>query len=130
MMLALAIYEAIMNKSLLTIIVALAIAFSSVPSRAGDNYIYKIMTCFHGHSRHSDRCSLPDTGRRYRSLEECARTADALNGNNRMDRHISYKCFPPSRPARPSLRGLETAMESFAPRFGAGLFSSPCSQPD
>jgi hypothetical protein len=83
-----------MNKSLLTIIVGLAIAFSSVPSRAGDNYIYKIMTCFHGHPRHSDGCSLPDTGRRYRSLEECACTADALNGNNRMDRHISYNCFP------------------------------------
>jgi hypothetical protein len=85
---------AIMNKSLLTIIVGLAIAFFSAPSRAGENYIYKIMTCFHGHPRHSDGCSLPDTGRRYRSLEECARTADALNGNNRMDRHISYNCFP------------------------------------
>ena len=85
---------AIMNKSLLTIIVGLAIAFSSVPSRAGDNYIYKIMSCFHGHPRHSDGCSLPDTGRRFRSLEECARTADVLNGNNRMDRHISYNCFP------------------------------------
>ena len=48
-----------MNKSLLTIIVGLAIAFSSVPSRAGDNYIYKIMTCFHGHPRHSNGCSLP-----------------------------------------------------------------------
>ena len=83
-----------MNKSLLTIIVAMAIAVFSVPSRARDNYIYKIMTCFHGHPRHSDGCSLPDTGRRYRSLEECARTADALNGNNRMDRHISYNCFP------------------------------------
>jgi hypothetical protein len=85
---------AIMNKSLLTIIVGLAIAFFSAPSRAGENYIYKIMTCFHGHPWHSDGCSLPDTGRRYRSLEECARTADALNGNNRMDRHISYNCFP------------------------------------
>ena len=94
MMLALAIFEAIMNKSLLTIIVAMAIAFSSIPSRARDNYIYKIMTCFHGHPRHSDGCSLPDTGRRFRSLEECSRTADVLNGNNRMDRHISYNCFP------------------------------------
>lgn len=86
-------HEAIMNKSLLTIIAALAVAFSSVPSRAGDNSIYKVMTCFHGHPRHSDGCSLPDMGRRYRSLEECARTAEALNGNNRMDRHISYKCI-------------------------------------
>jgi hypothetical protein len=85
---------ATMNKSLLTIIVSLAIAFFSAPSRAGDNYIYKIMTCFRGHPRHSDGCSLPDTGRRFRSLEECARTADVLNGNNRMDRHISYNCFP------------------------------------
>jgi hypothetical protein len=82
-----------MNKSLLTIIVALAIAFSSVPSRAGDNYIYMIMNCFHGHPRFSDGCSLPDKGRRYRSLQDCERTADALNGSNRMDRHISYKCF-------------------------------------
>jgi hypothetical protein len=31
---------AIMNKSLLTIIVGLAIAFFSAPSRAGENYIY------------------------------------------------------------------------------------------
>jgi hypothetical protein len=37
MMLALAIFEAIMNKSLLTIIVAMAIAIFSVPSRARDN---------------------------------------------------------------------------------------------
>jgi hypothetical protein len=81
-----------MNKSLSTIIVALAITFFSVPSRAGDNYIYKIMTCFHGHPQFSDGCSLPDRGRRYRNLQDCERTADALNGNNRMDRHISYKC--------------------------------------
>ena len=59
MMLALAIFEAIMNKSFLTIIVAPAIAFFSVPSTAGDNYIYKIMTCFHGHPRHSDGCRSP-----------------------------------------------------------------------
>jgi hypothetical protein len=81
-----------MKKSLLTIIVAMAVAFSSVPSRADDNYIYTIMTCFHGHPRFSDGCSLPDKGRRYRSLQDCERTADALNGNNRMDQHISYKC--------------------------------------
>jgi hypothetical protein len=82
--------RAIMNKAILTITVALAIAFSSLPSRAGD--IYKMMTCYRGHPRFSDGCSVPDTSRRYRSLEECERTADALNGNNRMDRHISYKC--------------------------------------
>ncbi len=82
-----------MKKCLLTIIVALAVAFSSVPGRAGDTYIYKLMTCHHGHPQFSDGCSLPKTGRRYRSLEDCERTADALNGNNRMDRHISYKCI-------------------------------------
>jgi hypothetical protein len=83
-----------MNNSLITIGLALSVAFSSVPSRAGDNYIYKIMTCFHGHPRFSDGCSRPDVGKRfYRSLEDCERTADALNGNNRMDPHISYKCF-------------------------------------
>jgi hypothetical protein len=38
-----------MNKSLIKISVALSVAFSSVPSRASDNY--KIMTCFHGHPR-------------------------------------------------------------------------------
>ena len=38
-----------MNKFLITISVALSVAFSSVPSRASDNY--KIMTCFHGHPR-------------------------------------------------------------------------------
>jgi hypothetical protein len=81
-----------MNKSLLTVFIALAVAFSPVPSRAGDNHICKIMTCYHGHPRFSDGCSLPEAGRRYRSLEDCERTADALNGNNRMDRHISYKC--------------------------------------
>ena len=81
-----------MNKSLIKISVALSVAFSSVPSRASDNY--KIMTCFHGHPRFSDGCSRPDVGKRsYRSLEDCERTADALNGNNRMDPHISYKCF-------------------------------------
>lgn len=80
-----------MNKSLVTIIVSLAVALSSAPSMAGDN-IYKLMTCYHGHPRFSDGCSLPDKGRRYRSLQDCERTADALNGNNRMDRHISYKC--------------------------------------
>jgi hypothetical protein len=82
-----------MNKLLLTIIVALAAAFSSVcPTRAADSYIFKMMTCYHGHPRFSDGCSFPDKGRRYRSVEDCQRTADALNGNNRMDRHISYKC--------------------------------------
>ena len=81
--------EAIMKKALLTIIVALTTAFSTVPSMAAD---YKMMTCYHGHPRFSDGCSLPSTGRRYRSLEDCQRTADALNGSNRMDRHISYKC--------------------------------------
>ena len=82
-----------MKKSLLTIIVALAVAFSSVPSRADDVYIYKIMTCYHGHPRFPDRCSPPKTGRRFRGLEDCQRTADALNGNNRMDPRISYKCI-------------------------------------
>ena len=41
-----------MNKSLITISVALSVAFSSVPSSASDNY--KIMTCFHGHPRFPD----------------------------------------------------------------------------
>ncbi len=82
-----------MKRPLLTIIVALTGAFSAVPSMAADIYIYKIMTCYHGHPRFSDGCSLPSTGRRYRSLEDCERTADALNGSNRMDRHISYKCI-------------------------------------
>jgi hypothetical protein len=81
-----------MRKYLLTIIVALPVVFSSVLSKAGDNYIFKIMTCYHGHPRFSDGCSLPETGRRFRSLQDCERTAGALNGNNRMDRHISYKC--------------------------------------
>jgi hypothetical protein len=84
--------EAVMNKSLLAITVALAVAFSSAPSRAADNYIFKMMTCYRGHPRFPDGCSLSDTGRRYRSHQECERTADVLNGNNRMDRHISYKC--------------------------------------
>jgi hypothetical protein len=91
MMLALPLFEAIMNTSLLTIIVVLAVAFSSFPSRAGDNY--KLMTCYHGHPRFSDGCSLADMDKRsYRSLGDCERTADTLNGNNRMDRHVSYKC--------------------------------------
>jgi hypothetical protein len=81
-----------MKKSLLTIIVALATFCSSVPSRAGDISVYRIMTCYHGHPRFADECSFPKTGRAYRSLEDCERTAGALNGNNRMDRHISYKC--------------------------------------
>ena len=85
--------EAIMKKSLLTIIVAVTVAFSSVPSSAGDIYIYNIMTCYHGHPRFSDGCLLPNVGRQYQSLADCERTADALNGNNRMDRHISYKCI-------------------------------------
>jgi len=46
-----------MNKSLITISVALSVAFSSVPSSASDNY--KIMTCFHGHPRFSDGRSRP-----------------------------------------------------------------------
>jgi hypothetical protein len=46
-----------MNKSLITISVALSVAFSSAPSRASDNY--KIMTCFHGHPRFPDGCSRP-----------------------------------------------------------------------
>ena len=81
-----------MKKSLLTIIVAVTVAFSSVPSSAGDIY-YNITTCYHGHPRFSDGCLLPNMGRRYKSLADCERTADALNGNNRMDRHISYKCI-------------------------------------
>lgn len=82
-----------MNKFLLTIIVALAAACSSVCSaRAADNNVFKMMTCYHGHPRFPDGCSLPDKGRRYRNLEDCQRTADTLNGNNRMDRHTSYKC--------------------------------------
>jgi hypothetical protein len=82
-----------MKKFFLTIIVAVPIAFSSVPSRADDTNIYNIMICYHGHPRLSDGCSLPKTDRRYRSLQDCERTADALNGNNRMDRRISYKCI-------------------------------------
>jgi N-acetyl-beta-hexosaminidase len=82
-----------MNKFPVPIIVALAAAFFSVcPTRAADNSIFKMLTCYHGHPRFADGCSLPDKGRQYRSLEDCRRTADALNGNNRMDRHISYKC--------------------------------------
>jgi hypothetical protein len=34
-----------MNKSLVLIIAALAVAFYSVPSSAGDTEIYRIMTC-------------------------------------------------------------------------------------
>jgi hypothetical protein len=82
-----------MKKPLLTIIVALTAAFSTVPSRADDINIYRITTCYHGHPRFPDGCSLPKTDRRYRNLQDCERTADALNGNNRMDRHISYKCI-------------------------------------
>jgi N-acetyl-beta-hexosaminidase len=85
--------RAIMNKLLLTIIVALAAAFASVcASRAADNYVFKMMTCYHGDPRFSDGCSLPDKGRQYKNLRDCERTADSLNGNNRMDRHTSYKC--------------------------------------